>query len=363
MRYAFQNPARSGMQPVQGELPLAARQALIPGQQPLTVLDLFAGIGGFSAGFRDRGFLVTGVDHDPVAKKVYESAGIGQALTRDLLSETVVEAVPVVLGGPPCTPWSAVNLHRRRAAHDDHALLARFFNNVLEIRPALMLMENVPALGSDSAYLSGLEQLRVNGYNVARGIVRYDEFGAATKRRRLFTIAIQGTRVGARCFFELLSEQQRRAGTVRGAIGWLRNLDVGGAADHDWSQLRTISNYRHLYKSGKYGWAQLKYDEPAPSFGSVAKTYILHPEAGIGNFPERVISVREVMAIMGFDLTVAFPAKTSRAKRYQMIANAVSPLVSRAAASVIRHLLTGSPIPTAGSEGSRWHDPFALAAD
>jgi site-specific DNA-cytosine methylase len=87
----------------------------------------------------------------------------------------------------------------------------------------------------------------------------------------------------------------------------------------------------------------LDYDTPAPSFGSVAKTYILHPEAGIGGYAERVLSVREVMAIMGFADSVRFPERTSRAKRYQMVANAVSPVASRAIAVVVKRLLVGSP--------------------
>lgn len=314
-------------------------------QQPLAALDLFAGIGGFSAGFRDQGFSVLGIDHEPVAKVVYESAGYGKALTIDLSKELVLGDVPVVLGGPPCRPWSAVNLKRRSADHGDHGLLAQFFTNVLEIRPTIMLMENVPAVGSDRAYLDGMEQLRANGYDVGRGIVRYDRLGAATRRKRLFTIAVHGTHVGARTFFKLLRERQRSARTVGQAIQWLRNMGPGEVADHDWSKLRTIGNYRHLYESGKYGWMKLRYNESAPSFGSVAKTYILHPEAGIGSFPERVVSVREVMAIMGFDVSVAFPAKTPRAKRYQMVANAVSPDVSREIALIVRYLLTGLPSP------------------
>ena len=73
----------------------------------------------------------------------------------------------------------------------------------------------------------------------------------------------------------------------------------------------------------------------------MAKTYILHPEAGVDGFADRVLSVREVLAIMGFGLEVRFPAKTPRARRYQMAANAVSPQVSRAAAAAIYQLLTG----------------------
>jgi site-specific DNA-cytosine methylase len=133
------------------------------------------------------------------------------------------------------------------------------------------------------------------------------------------------------------------ARTVRDAIARFRNAPRGSYPDHDWSELQTISKYRDRYESGQYGWTRLNYDDPAPSFGSVAKTYILHPEAGVDGYPERVLSVREVLAIMGFPDSVQFPEGTSRAKRYQMVANSVSPQVSRAVALSVRSLLTGTP--------------------
>ena len=313
----------------------------------LAAIDLFAGIGGLSAGFAEYGFSLTGVDHEPVAKTVYEAAGFGTGETVNLRQELFLRDVPVLLGGPPCRPWSVMNQQRRNEQHNDHALLERFFVHALEIRPVVALMENVPALGADDTYKAGVARLKRAGFDVARAIVHYDEFGAATKRRRLFTVAVRGSTIGASSFFSLLEARRKPRSTVREAIEWLRDRPSSEVPDHDWSALKSIGNYRHLYETGRYGWTRLQYDEPAPSFGSVAKTYILHPEAGTPGFMERVISVREVLAIMGLGLSVSFPHGTPRAKRYQMAANVVSPCVSRAAAAAIRELLTGKSI---GSE-------------
>ena len=325
----------------QSSLELDVDSALAPGGT-LEALDLFAGIGGLSSGFHDCGFTMTGIDSEPVAKTVSEAANIGRGVPADLGLEPYVCGVPVVLGGPPCRPWSAVNQQRRRSAHDDHVLLDRFVDNIVAILPIIALMENVPALGSDPIYAAGIARLRAAGYNVDRSIVEYSAFGAATRRKRLFTVAVRSTRVGARRFFELLHAEKRPRRTVGDAIRWLRDRERDSVPDHDWSELQSIGNYRHLYESGKYGWAKLDYEEAAPSFGSVSKTYILHPEAGLDGFPERVLSVREVLAIMGFGLATAFPIGTPRAKRYQMAANAVSPQFSRAVARVVFHMLTGS---------------------
>ena len=164
--------------------------------------------------------------------------------------------------------------------------------------------------------------------------------GAATKRRRLLTVGIRGEEGVAQRFFEVLRNYSKPADTVYDAISRFRNIERNGFPDHDWSELQTIHKYRERYASGQYGWRKLEYDRPAPSFGSVAKTYILHPESGINGFPERVLSVREVMSIMGFSDEVQLPPGVSRTKRYQMVANSVSPQVSRAIAATILEILT-----------------------
>lgn len=304
-------------------------------------LDLFAGIGGLSAGFAAEGFAMTGVDNEELAGTVYREAGFGSAVRHDLgVCAYDGGSFHVVLGGPPCRPWSAVNLQKRGGAHPDYGLLTRFIDHVRAIKPDIFVMENVPALASDPVYVQGRHDLETAGYNVDAALLHYEHFGAATRRRRLFTVGVWNSNRGAREFFRLLNAQRIPARTVGDAIGYLRDVPRGAVPDHDWSELRTIHKYRDRYASGQFGWRKLDYTQPAPSFGSVAKTYILHPEAGDDGYPERVLSVREVLAIMGFDAGVRFPPGASRARRYQMVANAVSPQVSRAVAVVVRQMLT-----------------------
>jgi DNA (cytosine-5)-methyltransferase 1 len=297
-----------------------------------------------SIGFRDEGFKVIGVDVEEMSQAVFALNRIGTHIVKDLRHELVLQNVPVVVGGPPCRPWSSVNLQRRGRDHDDHALLYRFFLHIHHIRPRAFLMENVPPLMNDEDFLQARAALsRDEGYSVESRILRYSDFGAATSRRRLFTFGIRSPLTWeARDFFELLENEKQGAQDVMAAIGWLRGVDRDPKRDHDWSDLRTIEKYKERYESGQFGWKVLNWDEPAPSFGSIAKTYILHPDARRPGISPRVVSVREVLSIMGFEREFQLPHRTARDRRYRMAANAVSPVVSKACARVIRGLLWDS---------------------
>ena len=304
------------------------------------MLDLFSGLGGLSHGFSRSGFHVTGVDKEELSGKVFRLNGLGDHICADLSQESVLREAPIVVGGPPCRPWSVMNVQRRREDHAQHRLLERFFEHVAGIRPKLFLMENVPSVKNDGRYRELLQEIRAN-YSVDARVITYSNFGAATKRRPLITVGLRKGTVTASDFFRELESERVPAATVGERIRWLRGLPHAGFPDHEWSQLKTIDRYEERYRSGRFGWAQLRYDEPAPSFGSVAKTYILHPEAGIDGFAKRVLSVREVLQIMGFHRDFRFPPGTSRTARYQMAADAVSPVFSRACARAVQRLLRG----------------------
>src|SRR5207249_9023751 len=147
------------------------------------------------------------------------------------------------------------------------------------------------------------------------------DYGAPTSRRRLITVGVKRKvlQVDADAFFTKLEAYQRKPTSVRKAIGWARKLDRGAYADHVWSSLKTIDKYRDYYQSNKYGWYKLQYSKPAPSFGNILKTYILHPDAGRNRFPERVLSVREALCIMGFKKTFELPKELGMTKKYQMV--------------------------------------------
>jgi DNA (cytosine-5)-methyltransferase 1 len=311
-------------------------------ENALSVLDLFAGTGGLSLGFATAGFAVTGVDLEPASIGVFDANSIGELLTADLHTSLIIRDVPVVIGGPPCRPWSAVNVQRRGSSHEDYGLVGRFFEHLHVIKPHAFLMENVPPLGGDPIYRRMVSDLKCRGYSVASEVLRYSDFGAATTRKRLFTVGFRDSlQSGAEEFFRRLRARRRPPVTVRDAIGWLRDQPRASVPDHEWSSIRTIGNYAERYRTGRYGWKRLEWDEQAPSFGSVSKTYVLHPDSDPEKPDPRVLSVREILSIMGFEREFRFPAGTGLTLRYRMAANAVSPIVAANCAHVIRELIWG----------------------
>jgi len=100
----------------------------------MNVLDLFCGAGGFAQGFRDAAFNVTGVDVSEYAGKTLELNRYGRFKKADLTEEIIKGEFDVVVGGPPCKPWSAVNTAKRSVAHQDFILLSRFFEHTVIIR-------------------------------------------------------------------------------------------------------------------------------------------------------------------------------------------------------------------------------------
>jgi DNA (cytosine-5)-methyltransferase 1 len=315
--------------------------------EPMKLLDLFCGMGGFAIGFARSGFRVTGYDINPWVPEIFCINKIGVAVSADLSDPAAAiignQGAEVVIGGPPCRPWSALNLRRPGPLHPDYPLLDAFFNFIRQISPQAFLMENVSRLSLDAGFRSILRSLK-RRYDIHMEVVRYSDYGAATSRRRLVVAGFRYPSGKGRAiqFFRQLETFRRPAPTVAQVLRPYLKLVRGEWPDHEWPDLKTITRYRGKYQSGRYGWYRLKPDMPAPSFGNITKTYVLHPFAGNGRgVPLRVLSIREAMAIMGFSDKFRFPEGMGMGVRYQMVADAVSPVFSEICARVMKELLQG----------------------
>jgi DNA (cytosine-5)-methyltransferase 1 len=299
----------------------------------LKVLDLFCGMGGLSSGFAREGYSVTGADISEDVREIYEKLPNSRFIHADLFRETIDGDYDLVIGGPPCKPWSSVNTTRRGADHRDYELVRKFADSVIEIEPSGFVMENVPPLRSDPEFLKQIRRLRRAGYHVTVNLFRYSDFGAATSRMRLYAVGFMDQ--NPKGFLETLESMRENPSTVFDAIGRYRNLERGGHPDHQWPNLRTIHKYVKYYESGKYGWTKLEWNKPAKSFGNVMKTYTLHPDSDPRSGNPRVVSPLEVSRIMGFNHGFKFPREITMGRKYQMLADSVSPVFSEKTARAI----------------------------
>jgi DNA (cytosine-5)-methyltransferase 1 len=302
--------------------------------QPLHVLDLFCGMGGLSIGFKEAGFSVEGIDFDQRCVDTY-LANVGQATKLNLSTELPRSQPAILLAGPPCRPWSRLNVTTQRGRHRDHGLIDAVRRGLAQYKPRFFIMENVPLLAKDAIFGQLRRSAKRLGYATEARVLSYADFGAATLRRRLFLFGAKRSVLDS--FLQALTAMQTPSSSVEVAIRRYIHLEAQEVPDHEWGLYETLEKYAPKYESGKYGWFRLEWDQPAPSFGSIYKTYTLHPDWQNGH--HRVLSVREAMAIMGFEDTFVFPQQIARTHKYRMVADSVSPTFSKLCAKAIGYAL------------------------
>lgn len=163
-----------------------------PPNQPL-VLDLFAGCGGFALGFEAAGFRTIGYEMDPDACLTYRQNINSPCHQVMLTPETeLVQGAAVIIGGPPCQPFS-VGGHQR-GVKDSRDGFPVFINAVEQHRPAIVIFENVPGMRfRNKGYFEDIiSRLKALGYIVEWEILTASDYGVPQRRQRLFCIAHQG---------------------------------------------------------------------------------------------------------------------------------------------------------------------------
>ncbi len=159
----------------------------------MRVVDLFAGVGGLSLGFKCAGWKIAAAfDNDPMAVGIYRrlvGAEARVADVRHLMADDLPDA-EAIIGGVPCQPYSVAG--KRRGSRDPRDGLSEFLRLVLAKRPQLVLVENVPALVSMPEFDTLLGRLAGAGYAVGWRILNAADYGVPQTRRRLFVIALRG---------------------------------------------------------------------------------------------------------------------------------------------------------------------------
>jgi DNA (cytosine-5)-methyltransferase 1 len=189
----------------------------ISARPEITVVDLFSGAGGFSAGFRayepaGKGSSpfrsVAAVEFDEAAAATY-AANFGTAHVANVDISTwdarpYEGQVDVVMGGPPCQGFSA--LHRNnpdKPKVDDprNQLWIEYMRVVTTIKPKIFVLENVDRFLSSRQFDELRTATRRGGpladYELRSRVLNSADYGVPQARRRAIVIATRKDLGGA----------------------------------------------------------------------------------------------------------------------------------------------------------------------
>jgi DNA (cytosine-5)-methyltransferase 1 len=307
-----------------------------------------------STGFLDAGVhIAAGFELDSRAVDAYNYnhdyrgsrgliADLNVATGAELLKRVGLDCVDLIIGGPPCQPFSIAG--KRQGKRDIRAdLIGHFIRIVDELKPSAFMLENVPNLGAiDSGeFLKGAKaELLTLGYAVDHRVISAADFGVPQNRKRLVVLGFRGK--SKVCFpTPTHGTVERPRISASDAIDDLP--DAGEFGEHG------IYNHEPTVHSADM-IARLSTLEPGKrERGSFHDR--LHPErpsytlrAGSGNFSplrpvhykhHRVITVRESARLQGFSDDFRWPDRIPRLQQYRQVGNAVPPPMARAFAECI----------------------------
>lgn len=164
-------------------------------------VDLFAGAGGLSEGFRQAGFsVIAGSDNDPDAMATYAlNFPEARAITGDIRApetkERILEAAHranVLIGGPPCQAFSQVRNHTRMIDDPRNSLYREFVDVLKQTLPLAFVVENVTGMSQMGVTEQIATDLSLDGeYTVLPQIVDAANFGVPQTRKRLLFVGVR----------------------------------------------------------------------------------------------------------------------------------------------------------------------------
>jgi DNA (cytosine-5)-methyltransferase 1 len=154
----------------------------------VTVVDLFAGCGGLSLGFEANGFKTIGYEMDEKACETYRRNLLGECFHEKLSEESEYPQADLVIGGPPCQPFSVGG--KQMGLKDSRDGFPIFLSAIRQLDPEVLLFENVRGmLYKNKWYLKEvLDELKKLGYNLQYSLLNAVNYEVPQNRERVIVI-------------------------------------------------------------------------------------------------------------------------------------------------------------------------------
>ena len=293
------------------------------------VLDLFAGCGGLALGFEAQGFETLGFEMDEDCCATYKKNLSGDCIQAKLDSNYQFPKAQVVIGGPPCQPFSVGG--NQKGIRDARDGFPSFISAIEQAKPDVWMFENVRGLMyKNKDYLDSIiTELEAMSYIVEYRLLRAVQYGVPQNRERMIVVGHRGS-------FEFPAAQTHKV-TAGDAL-----RDIAHIVDSD-SKFLTPSMDTYVAKYEKASNCitprDLHLDRPA-------RTVTCRNLGGATGDMQRVVlpdgrrrrlTVREGARLQSFPDWFEFEGKES--SRYKQVGNAVPPLMAYEIAASIRNYL------------------------
>jgi len=309
------------------------------------VIDLFCGAGGFSKGFQDIGFnIVLGIDNfEPVAKTFKLNFPNAIVICEDIKSIYSDEIqsyfkgkIPhVVIGSPPCEPFTAANPNRRERPLDrlyvdpQGQLTLEFIRIVKQLKPEVFIMENVPQIMEGELKRALIREFKSAGYEkIFFNVLKAEDYGTPSHRVRVFisNIPIRPKRTHKKIIVEEALKNLPPPGSLN-----VMNHDVPPISRRKLRKIRRLKWGQALVRYHGFRGRQLPNlirlhpKKIAPTV--LGSSRFIHP------YEDRFLTVREQARLMGYPDNFVFLG--GRDVQYNQVGESVPVPLSKAIAEVV----------------------------
>jgi DNA (cytosine-5)-methyltransferase 1 len=309
-----------------------------------SVVDVFAGCGGFGFGFAEEGFRIGhAVESFRTSLETYvANVPLGEPHLADV-RKVDFEAMgrpDVLIGGPPCEAFTVANADRRKNPLDRlyldpvGSLTLQYVKIAKALQPRIFVMENVPPIMEGALEAELRMVFARNGYpQIHFNRILAEDVGTPSHRDRVFISNVkldpprthEGRHVGVE---EAIADLQSLEVDIPNhrppRLGKKQTSAIEGLAEG-----RSAYHYRAGDGRTHHTWTRLPADRLAPTVKGLGR--FVHP------VEDRLLTPREHARLMGYPDDFVFHGSIN--EQYNMVGESVPPPVSLALAREVRKAL------------------------